>query len=517
MLSGEILRLSAVRHPGKTALICGGRAWSYAGLDAWANRFANALAGRGLGKGDRVAVMCPNVAEYAAVHFGAARLGCVLVNLSTMYTSGEAAGILAATRARLLVVEAESCAGIAEARDRLPTVETVVAVGAPGKLAATPFDDFTAGAAETPPEAGLADTDPVGMTFTGGTTGRPKGAVVSHRARHISAWTTAVEHELAGDDVVAAVTPLYHAVGLYIWFQAAVLAGCTCVLLRRWDAGAFVELAARRRVSAVMTVPVQLRGLLADGVFDAGKLASLKKIGAGGADLTPALIERCKALLPEARLVDHYGQSETGPLAFLKPWDPPEKYGTVGRPALGVDLRVVGPDGAPVPPGEIGEIAVQGPFLFDGYFEDAEETALYFRGGDRRGWTGDLAVRDAEGYITLAGRSKDMIVSGGVNVYPREVEIVLERHRAVGECTVVGVPDDRWGEALVAYVVPRAGAATDGAALAAFCRERLAAFKRPREILFAAEIPRTPTGKVQKPRLRAAYLAERPPDGKSGG
>ena len=345
------------------------------------------------------------------------------------------------------------------------------------------------------------------MTFTGGTTGQPKGAVVSHRARYISAYTTVIEHELSGEDVVAAVTPLYHAVGLYIWFQAAVLAGCTIVLTGRWDAKAFVAAVARHAVSAVMTVPVQLQGVLADGTFDAAKLASLKKVGSGGANVTADLIARCNAALPGVRVVDHYGQSETGPLTFLKPWDPPEKFSTVGRPAVGVDMRILDPDGNAVAPGEIGEIVVRGDFLFDGYFENPEETALYFRSNDRLGWTGDLAVLDVDGYISLAGRSKDMIVTGGINVYPRELEVVLEQHQAVDECTVIGVPDEKWGEALVAYVVPTANQMPDDHALSAFCAQRLAKFKCPREILFTTNIPKTPAGKVQKPKLREEYLS----------
>lgn len=509
MLTGDILRLSAQRHPDKTALICGARAWSYGLVDARANRFANALAGLGLGKGDRVAVMCPNIAEYAVVHFGAARLGCVLVNLSTMYMPEEIVHILPRTRAPILVVDRESCAKIAAVRDRMTGLETVIAIGDPGALEAIAFEDFLARGSDDVPKAVLADTDPVGMTFTGGTTGQPKGALVSHRARHISAYTTVIEHELSGEDVVCAATPLYHAVGLYIWFQAAILAGCTCVMIRRWDAKAFIAAVARHRVSAVMTVPVQLRGMLDDAGFDATKLASLHKIGSGGAPVSAELIARCKALLPGVRVVDHYGQSETGPLTFLKPWDPPEKYSSIGRPAIGVDLRIVDPQGAPVAPGEIGEIVVRGDFVFEGYFENAEETSLYFRGGDRWGWTGDLGIIDADGYITLAGRSKDMIVSGGINVYPRELEVVLEDHEAVGECTVIGVPDETWGEALVAYVVAAPGHAADDAALIAFCGERLARFKRPREVRFIDEIPKTPAGKIQKPKLREAYLAER--------
>ena len=501
MLTGEILRLSARRHPNKTALICEDRRMTYRELDADANRFANAVLGLGLGGGETVAIMCPNIIEYAIVHFGNARTGCQSVHLSTQYGPDELTHILNATRARLLVVD-RSCQGAIEAvADRLDHLETTVVVDGAS------FEAFIAAASEDAPAVAIDERDPVGMTFTGGTTGMPKGAVVSHRARYVSAYTVVIEHEFTGEDVVAVVSPLYHAVALMIWFQAAILAGCTCVLRPRWDAGIFVDECGRQGITAAFLVPVQMRGVLDDAHFDADKLRTLRKIGSGGAPVPGEMIAEGRRKLPGVRLVDHYGQSETGPLTILKPWHPAEKNDSIGLPALGVDLKVVDADGNEVALGEIGEIIVSGEFMFEGYFENPEETAAYFRSGDGWGWTGDLATVDADGFITLAGRSKDMIVSGGVNVYPREVEIVLEGHPAVADVTVFGVPDERWGEALIAYVVPRAGHSETPETLIAYCGSRLTRFKRPRALELVDEIPKTPAGKVQKPKLRDAYLA----------
>lgn len=506
MLTGDILRLSAQRHPSKTALIYRDRRLAYGALDRLADRFAHAVLGMGLGKGDCVAVMCPNIPDYAIVHFGAARTGCLLVNLSTMYGPDELIHILIKTRARLLVVEEGSQAAVASVLKELPDLDRIVVIGTPSGLEAATLDDFLGGRREDPPQVTLSDADPVAMTFTGGTTGLPKGALVSHRARYLSALTVAVEHELTGNDIVAQVTPMYHAVGLLVWFQSAILVGATIVLPGRWDAGAFVESVAAHGVTAVVTVPVQLRAILDDAHFDAAKLASLRKIGCSGANVSADLILECRSKLPHALVVNHYGQSETGLLTILKHWDPPEKAASIGRPAIGVDLRVVDPDGHPVAPGEVGEIIIKGDFLFEGYFEDEAETAAYFRKGDGWGWTGDLATVDEDGYITLAGRSKEMIISGGINIYPREVERVLEEHDAVADCTVFGIPDDQWGEALVAYVVLKA---TDGLTpndLIDYCTDRLARFKRPKVLTFVDTIPKTPAGKVQKPLLREAYL-----------
>ena len=392
----------------------------------------------------------------------------------------------------------------------MSAIPTLIVTGVPtvdGALdGALEFGEAVAAQPDTPPDGEIDPAAPVAMTFTGGTTGRPKGAVVSHTARFVSAASTAREHQVTARDVVGVVTPMFHAVGLMIWYQASILVGSTAVIFRRWDPAEFIARTVRHRISSVFLVPVQVRDLLRSPAFDRERLASLRNIGVGGAPTPPGLIEECREALPHCGYTDHYGQSETGPLTILKPRDTGTHAGTVGQPAAGVDLRIVDPDGNPVPRGTIGEVVARGPFLMEGYFEDEEETARYFRDG--WGWTGDLAVADAEGYIRLVGRSREVIISGGFNIYPSEVETALASHPAVEDCTVFGVPDERWGEAPVAYVVRGADISADK--LIAHCESRLARYKRPREIVFVDTIPRTPSGKVQKPPLRAAYLRARP-------
>jgi acyl-CoA synthetase (AMP-forming)/AMP-acid ligase II len=507
VLFGDILRQSARRHPQKTALIGPNGETSYSDLDALSNRFAHAVASLGLSRGDAVAIMSRNVAEFAVAIFGIARTGCLLVNLSPAYGPRELIHILNKTRARVLIIEADLLDRILPLRSGLAHLEHLITIGAADE--GVPFARFIADRSSADPEIRLDANDPFILTFTGGTTGLPKGALCSHRARYVSAYTTVIEHELAGNDVCGVVTPMYHAVGGYVWFPGAILLGCTCVLLPRWNPKAFADLAARHAITAVLMVPVQLKETLEDPDFDAAKLASLKKIGVGGATAAADLIAAAATRLPHAPITDHYGQSETGPLTILKPWHPRSEWESVGRPAVGVDLDIVDPTGRPIAVGEIGEIVARGPFLMEGYFEEPGETAAYFRNGDGWGWTGDLGVRNAAGFITLVGRSKDMIVSGGVNVYPREVEAVLEDHPAVAECTAFGVPDEKWGEALVAYVVVRRGAEVTADALIDTCARELARFKRPREVHFVGVIPKTATGKIQKQLLKDAYLASR--------
>ena len=500
MTLGEILRLAALRAPRKTAAIAGKRRLDFGEYDRLANRFANFLIAHGVQPGDRIASLLFNSVEYGVVHFGNARAGSVLVHIPPLYAAAEIAQILERTRPRVLVVDSVVQDRLnADVRSAIPTV---IVTGVPTLDGALPFDEAIAAQSDAPPERDIDPAAPVGMTFTGGTTGRPKGAVVSHTARFVSAASTAREHQVTAQDVVGVVTPMFHAVGLMIWYQASILTGCTSVIFRKWDPAEFIAATERHAISSVFLVPVQVRDLLRSPAFDRDRLASLKNLGVGGAPTPPGLIEECRAALPHCGYTDHYGQSETGPLTILKPWDTETHPGTVGQPAAGVDLRIVDRDGNPVPRGAIGELVARGPFLMEGYFEDDEETARYFRDG--WGWTGDLAKSDEDGYITLVGRSREIIISGGFNIHPSEVETALASHPAVEDCTVFGVPDERWGEAPVAYVVRAGDISTEE--LIAHCTDRLARYKRPREIVFVDTIPRTPSGKVQKPPLRAAYL-----------
>ncbi len=492
MLLGEILRLAALRAPRQTALVAGDRDISYRELDRLAHRFARFLLAEGIRPGDRVACLLRNSPEYVTVHFGTARAGGVLVHVSPRSAPPEITEILERTAPRLVVVDEEL-------RGRIPASFRTVVVGRSG------FGDFLADFSG-PVSVSVRPEDPVAMTFTGGSTGQPKGAVVSHRARYVSALSTAFEHRLTEADVVGVVTPMSHAAGLLIWLQAAMVAGAASVLFRRWDPEEFVREVERRRITAVFLVPVQVRDLLRSPAFDPGRLASLENLGVGGAPSPEELLREWHERMPHSGYTDHYGQSETGPLTILKPWDAETRAGTIGRAASGVEIGIVNPEGELVPPGAVGELVARGPFLMEGYYRDPEETARYFRKGDGWGWTGDLGFRDEEGYVTLVGRSVERIVSGGISVHPREIEVALEKHPAVRDSAVFGVPDEQWGEAPIAMV--EASAPVTEEELARHLGERIARFKRPREILFVTRIPRTPSGKIPKGRLRDSYLAE---------
>ncbi len=378
MLTGEILRLSAARHPDRVALICDDRRIGYRELDVSTNRFANAVLGLGLSKGDTIAIMCRNLPEYVMVHFGNARAGTILVNTAPAYAPGELVEILGRTQCRLIVIEEIFQEKLASVIDDLPSLDHVVVIGNPERDGWVAFRDFLDRADASPPSVTLSDTDAYAMTFTGGTTGMPKGAVVSHASRYVSCWTTALEHEVSPGDVVGLLTPFYHAMGSVVWMPTAMLMGATAVIQTGWDPASFTESVARHGISNTLMVPVQLSQVLSDEHFDADRLASLRVVGCGGAISPPNLVHEIAEKMPWARFVNHYGQSETGPVCTLRPDDPRDKADTIGRPATGVELSLRDADGNEVPEGETGEIVVRGPFLMDGYFENPEETALSF-------------------------------------------------------------------------------------------------------------------------------------------
>ena len=508
MLTGDILKLSAERHPNRTALICRDDKISYGDLNKAANRFGHALLQNDIGKGSNWAIMSRNLPEYVMAHFGGAQTGAMLVNILPAYAPEELVAILGQTNVKLIVIEQAFQEKLAKIIGQLPNLQHVIVIGKPALKGWISFEDFIADQSPMPCNIEIAETDPYAMTFTGGTTGLPKGAMVSHRARYVSCYTTAIEHGVTEADIVSMVTPFYHAMGSLVWMPTAMFVGATAVIVTGWDADTFVDQTAKHGITCTFMVPVQLRQILSDEHFNADKLRSLTNIACGGA-ITPAdLVTEVNQKMPHTKFTNHYGQSETGPICIYRPSHPRDKADTVGRIVLGVDLKIVDPEGKEVAIGETGEIISRGPFLMSGYYNNEIETNAYFPNGDGWGWTGDLAKKDADGFITLVGRSKDMIVSGGVNIYPREVEVVLEKHDAIIDCTVFGIPDDQWGEALVAYIVPDNTSALDENAILDHCTEHLARFKRPKYIRIVDSIAKTPSGKVQKPILRETFLQE---------
>jgi fatty-acyl-CoA synthase len=281
--------------------------------------------------------------------------------------------------------------------------------------------------------------------------------------------------------------------------------GCTCVLQAGWNAERFISLVEEHRVTAALLVPTQITDLLDCPGFSASRLKTLRHLNYAAAPMPPTLYEKLRAALPETELIENYGQSETGPLTVRRGHHPPEKLRTVGRPASNLEIKLFDAQGREAPAGMLGEVVVRGPNLLTAYDGDPEETARLYRTGGGWLWTGDLGRLDEDGFLTLVDRSKDMIISGGENIYPTEIENALYRHPAVAECAVFGIPDERWGEVPAACVVLRAGASATPETLMEFVAGAVARFKRLRAIEMVEALPRTAVGKVQKNELRASY------------
>ena len=503
MLTGDTLRRSAERFPNKAAILWNGTSLSYRLLDSQANQLANALIKSGQQKGSKIGIICSNRTEYGIAFFGVARSGAVIVNVSVLYAPDELAYVLEKAEVEFLFCEQAFYPNVAKIRDRLEKLEKIIIIGDDEDS----FREYFSAAPTALPELEIDENDPFCMTYTGGTTGRPKGVLVSHRNRLTTAHTVVVEEALDERDVVGILTPMFHVAALNIMFQPAILVGATTAILGKWDTQNFAAMASEVKMTAAFMVPTQVSMLISDPNLDAAKFANWKKLSFAGAPMPDWVQITMMEKLPQVKLTQIYGQSEVGVLTALRHWNLPNRLGSIGRQAFNVDVAVIDRDGNPVAPGEIGEIVSRGDNIMLEYFNEPEQTKAFWR----HGWahTDDVGTIDENGFITLIDRSKDMIISGGENIYPKEIEIVIYELEAVSECAVFGIPDNKWGEIPAAYILLKQSAKLNKQEVIRHCTNQLASFKRPQLIKFVEEFPKTPIGKIQKNLLRKPYWKNR--------
>ncbi len=510
MLTGEMLARSAHRFPTRPAVSQGLQIISYQELDGRADQMARKLVALGLPAGTTVGIISRNLPEYGISFFGVARSGYILTNVSVLYAPDEMLYVLRKARIEVLIFDQQFTDTVMAVLPDLPGIRTVIEIGAAAPAAGhLRFNDFCAPCAADepalPPLPLLQEDAPFCMTYTGGTTGRPKGVLCSHRARAITAHTVMVEEAIDERDVVGIVTPMFHVAALNIMFQPAILAGASTVLLAKWSPQGFIEMVEQSGMTACFMVPTQAASLLQAPEFDPDKLRNWTKVSFAGAPLPDWVQHELRARLPWLHITQIYGQSEMGVIAVLRHWYLPAKLGSVGRQPYNVDVRVVNQDGTDVAPGEIGEVVSRGANLMLGYFDEPAQTREFFRLGDDWGWSGDLASVDADGFITLIDRSKDMIISGGENIYPKEIENVIFELPEVADCAVFGIPQPPWGEVPAAWISLQPGQQLSAEQVLAHCEAKLARFKRPRLVEFVTEFPKTAIGKIQKNLIREQY------------
>lgn len=499
----------AALTPERVALIdgLGGRRITYEEWDRSANRTAHLLLQLGVQRGDLVAVLAHNSVAYLDLLFGVGKIGAVLQCLNWRLRPGELSALVDSARPALLCYGLECQELAAALRPGCPGVRFVALQGTPsvpGDAALAQRDALP----ETPPSSGPVGLDaPWVICYTGGSTGLPKGAVLTHGGMAANAMGTVLGWGLRPDDVTILDAPLFHTGGLNVLTLPLVAIGGTSVMCPRFSPEQTFDLLRDEGVTVYFGVPTMFLMLQEHERFGGADLSRLRILISGGAPCPLPIFERFFAR--GVSFKTGYGLTEAGPNNFWLPeGEVRRKPGAVGRPLLHVEARVVRPDGGECGPEEVGELVLRGPHLFGGYLGDEAATAAALRplapGFEDGGpWlrTGDLARRDEAGCYYIAGRQKDMYISGGENVYPAEIESVLHGHEAVLEAAVIGVPDERWGEVGRAVVVRRQGSAVEAAELLAYLRERLAGYKVPRQVVFMAELPRTGAGKVDKRRL----------------
>lgn len=511
MLIGDLIARRARITPQQAFWREGERVFSYGQADADANRVARALLAEGLRPGDRAAVCAANSYAYAAFHFGAAKAGLVLAHLNPRSAPEELATLAGRCEAGLLAIGPGQLALAEAVRARLPGVKRWVLLDdLPDDRAAPawalPFAGWIAGQRAEEPVFGhgawLREDLPFQMLFTSGTTGVPKAALISHRAKIAQGTTHALNLGLRAGDRILSALPLHHQYAQWLVLVCAPLLGAEVLARPGFDAGDTWAALEREGVTHLPCVPTTLYRVLDHPAAATGRAPHLRLIVYGAAPMDPARIRQLRTRFPGVRLFQGFGQTETGYCLGLHDADHEIRPESLGKPDIFSEVRLLDEAGREVQPGQVGEIVARTPYLMNGYDRDPEATAAYFAFGKEWGRTGDMAWRDADGYYHLAGRNKDLIITGGENVYAAEVERVLLTHPAVADAAVLGVPDRDWGEAVHAAIVLRPGHAATPAELNAHCRAALAPFKCPRSTSFHADFPRTAGGKVQKFALR---------------
>ncbi|MFG2960164.1 acyl-CoA synthetase [Streptomyces sp. NPDC048291] len=485
-----VLRRSARRTPARVAVRYGERHWTYEELDDAVSRAASVLLGQGLGRGDRVGTYGHNSDAYLIAFLACARAGLVHVPVNQNLTGDDLAYIVGQSGSSLVLADPALTGRLPDGVPALPLRDADGSLLA--RLAdAVPYDG---------PEPRTEDL--VQLLYTSGTTALPKGAMMTHRALVHEYLSAIAALDLSAGDRPAHALPLYHSAQMHVFLLPYLAVGATNVILDGPDGDTLFDLVEAGDVDSLFAPPTVWIGLANRPDFATRDLGGLRKAYYGASIMPVPVLERLRDRLPKLALFNCFGQSEIGPLAtVLAPEEHKGRLDSCGRTVLFVEARVVDEDGADVPDGTPGEIVYRSPQLCEGYWDKPEETEQAFREGWFR--SGDLAVRDADGYYTIVDRVKDVINSGGVLVASRQVEDALYTHEAVAEAAVIGLPDERWIEAVTAVVVARGE--VDEAGLIAHVKEKLPAFKAPKRILFVDALPRNASGKILKRELRERF------------
>lgn len=515
-LVGDIPTKCARLFPDKVGVVFQEKRLTFREVANRCNRLANGLLALGVKKGERVAVLLGNCSEYLELYFAIPKIGAVIVPLNTRFITKELVYVLTDCGAETLVLGSTYLESFRAMAPDLPQLEHVVCVG-PSPPGMSQYESIIQEADPSEPVLDLDQEDTAFLMYTGGTTGKPKGVMLSHRNIMSSNMAFVMTKALysrrhLSEAVVLITTPIYHLGSIGGTLMPSFYAGGRCIIMEKFEPVKVLELVERERVTYLPLYPVMFKTIMDIQEERGYDLSSLEVVAYGSAPLSPTTLRRAMKVFA-CDFHQGFGQTESSAcyITFLGPEDHrPEGPGhlvqrlySVGREALNAQVRVVDDQDRVVPPGEVGEIVVKGPHVMKGYWNMPELTSETLRGG----WlhTGDMGRMDEDGYVFLVDRRKDMIISGSYNIFPKEVEDVLSEHPAIQQAAVVGVPDEKWGEAVKAVCVLKEGAEVTEEEIIAFCKERMASFKKPASVEFVKELPLTSLGKVNKVALRERY------------
>jgi acyl-CoA synthetase (AMP-forming)/AMP-acid ligase II len=502
---GDLSRLNAIRYPAKAALTMGAARLTYKELDARSNQLSRALIARGVKPGDRVALLAFNRLDYAVVTQAVAKCGAILVPMNFRLAPAEIRTILEDCEPKILFAEPGFQPALAEAMNGTKPEVIYLPDPDPAPVGTPTLESLCEGQPDTQPQVEVAQESPCVIMYTSGTTGAPKGVLVSHETYFRMYLATAVEASLRHDDVYLMAVPMFHAAGLNMMLHQALFMGASGVIHRGpFEPDVILRTIQDYRITFAILVPTTV-GILAfhpnAGAYD---LSSLDKIFYGSMPITPRILDQALKVFPNVAFTQLYGSTESGMLGVLRWADHGRWSQTTGRQALLSEMRIVGDDGQPVPVGGVGEVVgAKRTMGMIGYWRNEKATAETIRDG----WiyTGDLARVEPEGFFTLVDRRKDLIISGGENIYPKEVENVLADHPAVREVAVFGLAHELYGESVCAAVSLFPGQAAGADELIAFCRGKIAGYKIPRRVEIVSALPRNASDKVQKGVLKAQF------------
>lgn len=511
MPMGDMIRRSAKRFPKKPALVFGNERLTYEELNERVNRLAHALLKLGLKKGDRVAVLLHNGPEFFEIYYASAKIGGIFVPINNLLKINELGQIFDYIEPRILFFDPDYAESLLSMGAEPKPAQDLVCVGGGALPGVGTYRELMDKGKDDEPDLKISDDDIVSIFLTSGTTGLPKGAMRTHRHAYVDALVGAIELNLRHDDRMLMVFPFYHVT----WEDNMrhLLMANTVVIRRegRFDPREVLALMSREKITICQFVPTMISAMLQAEDVDKVDLSRFRLLTYAASPMPVELLKRAMKKF-SCQFMQLYGQTETGPLAtVLRPEDHVTdgskeqlaRLASAGRPVLNYEVRIVDDRGRDTPVGEVGEIVVRSESMTAGYWKMPKETAETIK----EGWlhTGDFGRFDDDGFVYIVDRKNDMIISGGKNIYPREVEEVLYRHESVLEAAVIGVPDDHWGESVKAVVVLKPGKKATEQEIISFCKQDLASYKKPRSVEFRDELPKNPTGKILKRLLRDEY------------